>query len=385
MINAFILSLLIIVFLLSAISSGIIKAGLKGARFELAILTLGMLMGPSFLNLLNYQVFYQMEPLLLMALAWTGISVGMQLHTSILSKFSWSYYVFTLVEYLTTYILIYLLLLWIGEVGLLPGVRNSAIHIIAAIVAISSPFHIFSTAGRGEEFNLVKFAGSFDGIIGIILFQLILIIDHPSRFFEITHFTTLQLFLVVLSLSIIIGLMLYWAISFRFKKNEFTLLSIGFTLVIGGTAGINLFSPLFMGLVVGLIATNLSPRYFIFSRTLISGEKPIFFLFLFLAGVSAESALPLRIIALVVVVVVFARLIGKVAGSMLSGYLAGRRQSLPASVLLIPEGNLSLLLAVNYALLFPDINGDLIFATVVGAYIVNQILGLLLTTGGKKE
>ncbi len=383
MINFFILILLAVVFFLSAISGGIIKAGLRGALFELTIISLGMLLGPSFLGILNYNIFYQMEPILLMALAWTGMSLGMQLNANVLGKFTWHFYFYTIVEYFVTYLLVYAILFFVYGLGILGDVRPSAIHVIAAITSISSPFHIFSAAGREPRFDYVKFAGSFDGIIAILLFQLILILDHPASYFKVTHFTTSQLFLMVFSLSIILGLILNWAISFRFKRNEFTLLAIGFTLVVGGAAGINLFSPLFVALVVGIIATNLSPRYFIFARTLSAGEKPIFFLFLFLSGISAESVIAIRVIALFVISVVIGRIIGKIGGSFLGGYLTGKRQNIDASSLLIPQGNISLLLAVNYALLFPDINGDLIFAVIVGTYILNQIVGLLITAGGE--
>ncbi len=296
--NLFILILLISVFLLATVTKGAFKKGLRGIFLELIIIITGIVLGPSFMNFMNYRLLYEMEPLLLMALAWIGISIGMELHYQILNKFSWRFYLFTIIEFSITYISIAQFLPFLSNLKLLPYLSSQTVEAIAVIGSLSSPFHIFAVASKEKKYDYVKFSSSFDGVLAIFLFQLLLIINHPMHQYLPLQFSPFQLLLLILSISILLGLLLYWSISFKFKRNEYTLIAIGFTLITGGSAGINFFSPLFVGLIVGVIATNLSPRYFIFSKILSSGEKPIFFLFLFLAGLSIEGSFSFKILFL---------------------------------------------------------------------------------------
>ncbi|GEM_PF-6108895 len=374
--------ILVFIFVVAGISSYVVKKGVSPGILELVIILAGFTFALPFLGIVDSSIIAEMEPLFLMAFAWIGILVGLQLNWKILKRFSPFFYLFTVSEYFVSSFFVIAGLLLLRRWNSIPELSMFTILTIGIVSSVSSPFYIFSASGREKIYDYVKFAGSMDGVLGILLFQILFLLKMPITIYSSGNFTLSQYTLFVFSISLLVGLLFYWSTSLRLKRHEYTLLAIGFALVTGGSAGINLFSPAFTGLMVGLILANLSSRNFILNNVFSAGERPVFFLFLFVAGMVLNFSGDFLHPFLSSLVVVVFRLGGKLLTSGIFLRIAGfRKNLLDVSSLLLPEGGIALILAANYLLFFPDRNSYFLFSMIVMTYVLNQLLAIYLNRG----
>jgi Kef-type K+ transport system membrane component KefB len=182
-----------------------------------------------------------------------------------------------------------------------------------------------------------------------------------------------------LALGVVLGLLLdAWSAWVR-ESGEIMILAVGVVLVgVGGARGLGL-SPLFATLAMGATTVNASPRSEELVSALGKADPPLYAAFFVLAGAELRPE-TLATIGLTGLLFVLLRTGGKVAGA----YLAAARTALPDAVrrhiglCLVSSSSLAIGLTIQVREQFPAY-GEEITGIVLAAVLVFEIVGPLLT------
>ncbi len=183
----------------------------------------------------------------------------------------------------------------------------------------------------------------------------------------------------------ICGILFIWLTRPRPGGEEIVLFLLGIAAFASGAALQLQLSPLFVSVTMGLVVANFSPDPQRVFRVLQEWEKPIYVVFLLLAGalLSFSTLWVLLLAALYALV----RGGGKVLGSLLMVRVLPFPFDTPKrfGLGLIPQGGISLAMAISFVLTYGDRRlgdmnaADLLFAVVVLGVILSELSGPFFT------
>ena len=363
-----------------------------GPRLLLAtgshFLLLGLLLGP-ILGLLTLDAIAQLEALFALGLGWIGFLFGIQLDRQSVGQFPVGWLVFTVVQAVLTFVLFAAL----GFLALqLAGTLRPELYVIlfgaAATAAVSTPAGVALISRtfqrQGRVTRLLMFVSSLDAAVGIIALQLVYAVYHPDTAVVGGGDAWLWLAIAVAT-GIVFGVIFLWLTRPKPERDELTLFLLGLAVFEAGTALYLGVSPLFVCMLTGAVIANLSPSRKRVYSILQAWEKPIYVVVLILAGamLGAGSWIALPLAAGYVVL----RGLGKYGGGLVGRSLVPAQVGAPATVGfgLIPQGGISLAMALSAALTYGAITGAesaagrTAFATIVVAVAVSELVGPFLT------
>jgi hypothetical protein len=354
-------------------------------------LLIGFLLGPHVLGLLSHESLRQLFPLLGMGLGWIGFLFGLQLDRRNLSHFPIALHLLAIGQAAVVFFL------FVGVGGLvLTGAgfsqRTPMLLLLgaAASACISTPAGIalISTNYRvvGRVRDLLFFVASLDALVGIAALQTIYALFPPGDLgIGLPLLSRLTWIVAALGLGVICGILFLWLTRPRPGSEEMVLFLLGIAAFASGAALQLQLSPLFVSVVMGSVVANFSPDPQRVFRVLHEWEKPIYVVFLLLAGALLDFSTPW--IAVLALGYAILRGGGKVIGNLAMIRVLPLEVTPPRrfGLGLIPQGGISLAMAISGVLTYGGLvlNGmdaaDLLFAVVVLGVLLSELAGPFFT------
>jgi hypothetical protein len=360
-------------------------------RTGVHFLLIGMALGPAGLGLVSAEATGQLSPLLALGLGWVGFHFGLQWDRESLAHFPLSYHAAAFGQSLVTFGIFALgggfLMRLLGFGGdtavivVLGGAATASVTAPAGIAMVSSNF-----LARGNIRDLLFFTASLDALVGIVALQVLYSLHRPTG--VTTHlgdFPDMALVGVALGLSLICAIVFIWLLRARPDGEELVLFLLGICAFASGAALQWGLSPLFVTVVMGAVVANFGPGRLRVFAVLQKWEKLVYLTFLLIAG--ALLRVPTAWVLAMGLAYAGLRAFGKAtAGAALAvaipfGFEVPKRFGLG----LIPQGGISLAMAVSGVLVYPDLEiGGLnastaLFTVVVIGVVLSELAGPFLT------
>jgi Sodium/hydrogen exchanger family len=355
-------------------------------RPEFAVyLGLGLLLGNNGLNIIDSRILENLEPVVELALGWTGMLFGLQFSLRRLKRYPTEFPIAAFLQGLTTIVVLCAVLFPLAgryfpltdRIELWGGLL-----VLAVVGAVSSPSSTALAARsavllKPQAARLAHYISSMDAVLPLFVFSMIAgYLGDGSGSLR----TAFEWVVVSILLGLVVGFLFYSFARHRHGENELTFLIVAFTVFIGGIASYLGLSSLFVSAMVGFILANrleISERIF---RILAEREKPILVVFLIIVGASWEltSVSAPAIVLLMLVAYLAARVAGKLGGMAAAGALF--RDGFQAGggltgLALLGQGGMSIALVANYQLLFEGRFCDFVVTVALLAVVIGEMFG----------
>ncbi|MFW6160946.1 MAG: hypothetical protein ACOC57_07385, partial [Acidobacteriota bacterium] len=242
-------------------------------------------------DVLSNEVLAGLSPLVTMGLGWIGFLFGFQFENKYLQKFPIKYYSFSFLQFLIMFILVMLIIF--------PLLKNMyflerPFHLLGFSIALAllstlnSPTLLsavlFQMPRKSMSAYLSRFIVSVSGFWGLLGLALL------SSFWNISlgqnHQTGTGITRLVLAtfLPVLLAFLFSFLTRNKSSPQELLVYVIGLVFFCSGLASSFNLPPLYCGMVLGIVYTNLSKIQEKLYPLLISTEKPMFVVFLILIG-----------------------------------------------------------------------------------------------------
>lgn len=353
---------------------------------------IGFVLGPSVLNLVTRESLEHLFPFFALGFGWVGFLFGMQLKRDTVRAFTAHLHRFAAGQALLAFVF----MTAIGLAGLLLFGRLGRVEALLVLLAsatacTSAPAGIAMVSSnflvREPSRDMLFFAASVDGIVGIILLQLIYAGYHPADALgPLGELPALVWTLLAVSIGVLCGIIFVWLTRRRTNVEELVLFIMGIAAFTAGAALQLRLSPLFVSVTMGAVVAHLVPDPRRVLRVLAKWEKPSCVIMLILAG--ALVGFPtLWIIPLTLLYTVL-RGCAKVAGA--SAMVRIETPPFPTprflGLGLIPQGGISLVMALSALLTFYGLElggvdvSQALFSVVILGVVLSELVGPKLTT-----
>jgi len=357
-----------------------------GAHFVLV----GFVLGPSGLELLTAEATAQLSPLLALGLGWVGFHFGLQLDRRALRQFSPSHYALALGQAALTFTIFATVAFVIGRVfGLddslllllvLSAACTAAVTTPAGIAMVSANFRV-----KGNIRNILLFVGSIDAIVGITALQVTYALYRPDATAVGPDVSQLVFVALAVGVGLICGIVFLWMVRSRPAAEELVLFVLGACAFAAGLALQWNLSPLFVSAIMGAVVANLSRSAGRVGLLLSKWEKPVYVTFLLVAG--ALIQIPTWLVFPMAFGYAGLRFLAKVGAASALVTIVPFPFELPRrlGLGLIPQGGISIAMAVSAALMYSDLRirgvdaEALLFTVVVMGVALAELTGPYFT------
>ncbi len=348
-----------------------------------SFMLLGILAGPEGLDLVNSSVIHSLRIIEPVALGMITFAAGEQLFFGDLRALSRRSYVVVGLETMLPVLLVG------AGVWLVTGRAEIALP-IGAIAGTTGLATVISTlretGAKGDYAKLVGFTIASDNFFAILIFSLVL----PLAVSLETGSAIGSLYadrLVAMAASVAIGFVAGLVVSRLVRQvrssQELSILVLAHVLLVVGVTEYLGYSVLLAGLAMGTTAANLTREVRDRDRAfaaLASIEFPIIAIFFLWAGASLHIR-ALGSIGLLFAVYIGARVVGKLAGPLLTawstrGDAEQSRLYLGLGVSLLPQAGAAVGLGILAQEVLPD-SGETILAAVLASVVVFELVGPL--------
>ncbi len=362
----------------------IVLAGLLSGRLVqrfkipmvIGFLIIGVLMGPSVLNIITIEMTEGLELIKVFALGVIAYTIGSELNFKKIRNLLQSILVIALVQTAAIFILIF------GSMYYIFGFSLPVSLLLGAIAPASAPAAIMAVCreykAKGPFTTTLLGTVAFLDAVTLTLFAIVsAIVGVILQGEKITGAFLLEPLWEVggsLVLGIVVGSILVFAMRRVYYRPQALALLIGILLVNIGIANMWHLSPLLLNMATGITVTNLSPPKFAL-QAFEDIEIFLYAAFFFLAGADLRlEIMGAAWVGLIGYIVI--RALGKVGGVYLGGKLAGADPSVNKymGMPLITKAGLSVGLALMVQKQFPEIS-EVVLAIVLGAVVVCELLG----------
>lgn len=349
-----------------------------------AFIIVGIVIGPSLLNLINPQLIHSSGLISNIALGIIAFSLGESFLFSSFKEIGRTVLYISLTAALLPSLLVatglYFLLKQPLSIALLYGAISSATAPAATLMVIRE------YKARGSLTNTLLGVVAIDDAWCLIIFAFSFAFSREMFEGAATNLSWLKVifpFVKEILLAIILGSMaaLLCNLISRYitLKADLLIYILGFLLLNTGLALYFHLSLLLTNIVFGALLVNLSPTSFKFFDLLKSVDAPLYLIFFILAGANLEVAL-LRGTLSVVIAFIILRSIGKILGAYMGGYLSQAEDKIRKYLgfALLPQAGVAIGLALIVKDRFPQI-GDILFPTIIATTVVYEIAGPIFT------
>ena len=387
----------------------LISLALVGARFSFStaniaagprllfrtgthFILIGFVLGPSVLGLVTREALEHLFPFFALGFGWVGFLFGMQLERDTVRAFAAHLHRFAAGQAVLTFAF----MTTVGLAGLLVfgrlGRTEALLVLLASATACTSaPAGIAMVSSnflvRGPVRDMLFFAASIDGIVGIVLLQLIYAGYHPpDALGPIGELPALAWTLLAIAVGVLCGIIFVWLTRRRTEVEELVLFLMGIAAFAAGAALQLQLSPLFVSVTMGAVVANLVPDPRRVLRVLAKWEKPSYVIMLILAGALVGFPTPW----IIPLALLYAVLRG--GAKVAAANTMVRFETLPfptprlLGLGLIPQGGISLVMALSALLTFYGLQiggvdvSQALFTVVVLGVALSELVGPKLTT-----
>ena len=367
---------------------------LTGTEF----LLVGYLLSDAFLGILDTATLDRVRPLLILGLGWIGLLSGIQLEWRSLGMFGRASYVWVLL-----YGCGVLLFVSVGLYGLLQlwfpadpqiGLAVAVLAVTALCTAQASIALWMQDAPKPKRplGLILQFVSSITDVLAIILFGLLVGFYQPAAGGIGLPLVPMEKFFFSLLLGVLMGILLLMLFRTRLGEADKILIVIGLVLFGGGMTYLLGISPLLVHLVAGAILANFSLRSDETFQLLMRIERPLYLIFLMIAGAYLRIASPLVVLAAVAYAVIRALSQGMAGGLFLGRVFPGAEYPRTRGMGwgLLSQAGIGVALAVHFHLWMADPSSlpilEVTFSVLLLAILFNELispLGLSLLTKEK--
>ncbi len=350
----------------------------------LIYILIGMLLSPALLNLINPTILRNDFVITQLTLSLIAFSIGDTFLISNLKQVGKEGATLSILQAVFTTIIVIMGLLLLNHII---KITIPAILLLGAIAAATAPASTYMVIreynAKGTFTNYLLAAVSIDDAVGIILFDLMVVIGkimtRKTALGGISSYLLAPIIDISLSLAIgfAMGLLLSFILKNR-KSNDFTLMiSLGTVLVAAGLCiNFNL-SPLLCCMALGGAFSNFSSEA---SRTYDLIDKftpPIFLIFFIVSGAGLDIKI-LTTVGILGIATIILRTIGKIYGTSLAGEIAKapKEVSKYLGYAMLPQAGVAIGFAISVKKVFPEFN--FITTVVLANVIYSQIIGPIL-------
>jgi len=255
---------------------------------------------------------------------------------------------------------------------------------IAAATAPASTFMIIKEyKAKGVFTNFLLAAVSIDDAVGILLFDIMVIIaktlESQTQSFSVAQALWMPVVDVGLSLAIRFsaGLLLTYFMRYCKTESQQLLLSLGFVMAAAGICIQFDFSPLLCCMALGGVFSNFYPLAFKVYDHLDRFTPPVFLLFFIISGAGLDFSVLVNMGWLGIAVIIL-RTIGKVYGTELAGMIAKAPKTVCRylGLAMIPQAGVAIGFALSVKKVLPQYS--FITSVVLANVVYSQIIGPLL-------
>jgi hypothetical protein len=357
-----------------------------GAHFVLV----GFVLGPSGLELLTQEATQQLSPLLALGLGWVGFHFGLQLDRRALRQFPLRHYALALGQAAVAFAIFAAAAFIVARaVGLddqvmlllvLSAACTASVTTPAGIAMVSATFRV-----KGDVRNLLLFIGSIDAIVGITALQITYALYRPDAVAGGLDPSQLVFVGLAVGVGLICGIVFLWLTRSRPAAEELVLFLLGACAFAAGVALQWSLSPLFVSAIMGALAANLSRSAERIQILLSRWEKPVYVTFLLIAG--ALIQIPTWLVFPMAVGYAALRFVAKTSAAGLLVGVVRFPFEVPRQLGLglIPQGGISIAMAVSAALMYSDLRirgvdaEAVLFAVIVMGVALAELTGPFLT------
>jgi len=355
---------------------------LTGTEFILV----GFLLGNSFLGLLDSSTLHLLYPFLILGLGWIGLLSGIQLEWSGLKLFSRSNYIWVLCSVTCCFALVYtglyfLLRPWFADDPLFhPAVSFLSVAGLCSGQTSLALWFLHAPGSDRTRGQFLQFFSSMNDVMAILLFGILVAgYNTPAGWDSLAGFPG-ERFLISVLLGVLMGILFVILFRTRLDETEKVIVVMGMMLFGGGMSYLLGISPLFVYLVAGILLGNLSLKRDQTFQLLLRIERPLYLIFLIVAGAYLAIGSPLILLYAICYCVV--RALAMIVGG---GFFLGRilRQAgLPNRFKLgwglLSQGALAVALAIHFRLWLVDHTPsplfDITFSVLVITVFINELI-----------
>lgn len=345
----------------------------------------GLLIGPSFLNLIQTGDIKSMGILNEIALGAIAFSIGSEFLLEDMKKVGKKIMTITLFQFITTMILVFLCMFVIFKQDL------GFSLVIASIATATAPAGIVlvirELRAKGRLVNTILPVVAIDDALGIMLFGLCLSIAKlTAGVASISIISLIFTPLLEIGGSLLLGFILGVLLSYlsRHSRSEDILLSVivGFIFSGAGLANVFNLSPLLTCMMMSATLVNVLPKSQRVFNLLTNITPPVYLMFFTLAGASLDIRV-LSSVGLIGVAYIIARAAGKIIGSRLGAKRVNASEGVVnyLGMSLLPIGGISIGLAAIVTAELGEV-GARMSTIVLFSVLVFEIVGPICTKIG---
>ncbi|OGX18576.1 MAG: hypothetical protein A3K83_00325 [Omnitrophica WOR_2 bacterium RBG_13_44_8b] len=348
-----------------------------------AYLLLGILIGPSILNLTSPELINSSGFISNIVLGFIAFGLGQSFTREFFRNIGRPVLWISILEAVLPWVLVTLSFFFILKqpfyVALLFGAIASATAPAATVMVVRE----YKAKGRFTDMLLGVVA--IDDAWCLIIFALSLAFSKAVAFHSSNTFIFKVLFhslIEIVGALMLGGLIACFATLFsKFIRNQTELLiyTLGFVLLTTGLAILLHLSVLLANMFLGTVLININKSDLEFFDVLKVIDSPLYLLFFVLAGVNLEIGL-LKGIGITGIIYIFFRTMGKTVGSVWGGYIVKVEERIRKylGLGLLPQAGVALGCALIAKNDFPEIGG-MIFSTIVATTVIYELIGPLCT------
>jgi hypothetical protein len=350
---------------------------LTGAEF----IFVGLLLGETYLNLIDRQARMGLEPVTAVCLGWVGLLFGLQFDFRSLKTLPSMFFAISVFQAFLTFLAVFTafgLILWAWWGKMNSDLLLAAGTLGAAAACSGQPgLAMIQRRFPGESRQLLSFlryVASLDALPPLILFGVMtcVFIQKDLGMGGLGGFERLFLGLGV---ACLIGWMLV-SLGWGKTSQPELLLAVAGTCALCGGLGMQLqVSTLFLSMICGVIVANTSRVRVRMTELLARGEKFIYVVLLILAG--SRLQIPSSWALVLAGIYVATRMGGKVLANYLVSRPLTRRIEVPRwiGLGLTCQAGMALAIVIDLQTIIPSDFGNEVLAVVVLGIIVNELIG----------
>lgn len=351
-------------------------------------IAIGIVVGQSWLNIVDQELIKVMEPFNYFALGLIGFMIGGELKKDVLVKYGKQFAAILFGEGLSAFLLV---LLFVGLAGQLvwknPGVSWGMGLILGAIASATAPAAttdvLWELRSKGPLTTTVLGIVALDDALALFLFAFSssiagkLMGQHSLGMAASMFHSTYEIFVSVL-IGSASGYILTKILKIQTEKDKVLALSIGTVLLVLGLSLTLNVDVLLAAMTLGVVVVNRTPRISREVFSLVSGfTPPIYVLFFVLVGAKLNVARISGPVFLIAVVYLLGRTAGKMVGSRFGAWVSGApravRDYLPFC--LFSQAGVAIGLSIAAYHLFPGEIGNSVVLVITTTTFVVQLLG----------
>ncbi len=384
--------------LIGSFLGGRVANALKLPRVS-GYLVAGMLMSPSFLNILpSSMTSHDLASLTEIALGIIAYSIGGSLVYKRLKQLGKSIAWITVTQATGAFLFTTLCLLFLWPVltdFTISGVSSKSVTwavaiVIGAISAATAPGAVLAIISeyraKGPFTTTLLGVIALDDGLTIIFFAVastianILLNPGSVSFFKmaVTPFMEIGLSAFI---GVLTGLGLKYGVRIARRSSSVLMLVLGAVCVASGTSIVLHASPLLTNMVMGFIVANWEPRHHQLFHVLEQIEEPIFGLFFSLAGAHFDITV-IKQAGLLGLAILIIRVAGKQAGTWLGANLSNAAPAVKKylGLGLFPQAGVTVGLVLIAEEFLPSGVSDIVVNAVIGSVILNELIAPPLVT-----